>query len=66
MISRTGGNSPVLVFSIAFALLMLHHQCFSLCKIGQATAVKRIDEAPVCYISIIDLGKDNKKHFYEF
>ena len=42
---------------------MLHLQCFPPGKIGQATVVKQIDEAPVCYISIIDLDKESPTRF---
>ena len=62
MSSRTGLHRPVLVFC-CFALLMPHLQHFSPGKIGQATAVKRIDEAPACYISIIDLDKESPTRF---
>lgn len=56
--SRTEpGLAAQFSLSIAFSLLTLHFQCFSLGKIGQTTAVKPIDEAPACYISIIDLDK---------
>lgn len=44
---------------------MLHLQCFSPGKIGQATAVKQIDEALVCYISIIDLDKESPARFVQ-
>lgn len=42
---------------------MPHLQCFSPGKLGQVSAVKRIDEAPVCYISIIDLDKESTTRF---
>ena len=39
---------------------MPHLQCFSPGKLGQVSAVKRIDEAPVCFI---DLDKESPTRF---
>jgi hypothetical protein len=61
--AREPGLTARFSFSVIFALLMLHLHRFFPSNIGQATAAKQIDEAPVCYMSIIDLDKESPTRF---
>ena len=61
--AREPGLTARFSFSVVFALLMLHLHRFFPSNIGQATAAKQIDEAPVCYMSIIDLDKESPTRF---